>query len=475
MAFNSIAFLVLAVVFFGLWPLVRHHRTARLWTILTASCIFYGWWDWRFLPLMLGTGTLDWGFALCMDLRPRWRKPLLVASLVSNLGALAFFKYANWGIDQANVVAAWFGMPAPGRTLDIVLPVGISFYTFQSLSYTIDVYRRHMRAVYDPIQLLAYLSLFPQLVAGPIVRAVDLLPQMNEPGRYDARSRWEGLVFCARGFFKKCVIADQVAPAVNAAFGGGAGDLGGPAWWIASILFAAQIYADFSGYSDIAKGLARWMGYRFPDNFRTPYLSSSPKEFWSRWHISLSTWFRDYLYVPLGGSRRGHVRTLLNLTLTMLISGLWHGANWTFLAWGAWHAAFLLLQRVLAIVRHDKPLGFPAWMRWAGTMLVVLVGWVFFRAANMTEALTVLRAMALDWRLDGAAQFVQAPLIVAMVGLIAVDFMDRGGAVRTPRLHSAVRRFFWRPRLLAPVAIAAALLATVLLRGPGDAFIYFQF
>ncbi|MBL9140953.1 MAG: MBOAT family protein [Phycisphaerae bacterium] len=426
---------------------------------------------------MLGTGLLDWWLALMMARWPAHRRALLVCSLVSNLGVLAFFKYADWGLEQATVLAGWFGMPAPASTpgLDLILPVGISFYTFQSLSYTIDVYRGRLRPVSDPIHLLAYLSLFPQLVAGPIVRASELLPQLETPGKYGADSRWQGLVFMTRGFFKKCVIADQVAPAVNTAFGGGAGELGGPAWWIAALLFGVQIYADFSGYSDIAKGLARWMGYRFPDNFRTPYLATSPREFWSRWHVSLSTWFRDYLYVPLGGSRHGHARTIINLVLTMLISGLWHGANWTFLAWGAWHAIFLVGQRVLAIARDERPLGVPTWARWMGTMLIVLIGWVLFRASNMQHASAILTAMTLDWRSVGAAQFVHPALVTAVASMVAIDLLDGARVRRAPNVRAAVRRFFWRPCIAAPVVIGLAIAACVALRGPGDAFIYFQF
>jgi len=475
MAFNSIPFLLLAAVFFAAWPLVRHRRGPRLWAILLTSSVFYAWWDPRFLPLMLGTGLLDWALALAMTRWPGARAWLLTVSLLSNLGVLAFFKYAGWGLAQATQLAEWMGLPPPAAGLDIVLPVGISFYTFQSLSYTIDVYRGHIRATRDPVELLAYLSLFPQLVAGPIVRAADLLPQLDTPGRYSPESRWQGLVLITRGFLKKCVIADQVAPAVNSAFGGGAGVLGGPAWWVAALLFAVQIYADLSGYSDIARGLARWMGYRFTTNFSTPYFATSPRDFWQRWHISLSTWFRDYLYVPIGGNRRGPWRTLLNLVLTMLVSGLWHGANWTFLCWGLWHAVFLVGQRVLAMARSNRPLGIPVIARWLGTMAVVLVGWVLFRATSLEHAGAILHAMVVDWSWTGLPQFAHAALVTAVVGMVTLDALEGGLPWRTPRWRHAVLRFFWRPRVAAPLVVGLALAACILLRGPGDAFIYFQF
>ena len=471
MAFNSIAFLVLAAAFFAAWPIVRHGRAARLWAILAASCVFYGWWDWRFLPLMLGTGLLDWCLALAMDRAGATaRRALLVASLATNLGMLAFFKYAMWGLDQASALAASLGVVLPEAALEVTLPVGISFYTFQSLSYTIDVYRRRMPAVRDPVLFLAYLSLFPQLVAGPIERACDLLPQLETPGEDSAQARWDGLLLVVRGFLRKCIVADHLAPVVNAAFSGGIGPLGGPAWWIAGALFGLQIYADFAGYSDIARGLARMMGYGFSVNFRVPYASLGMRDFWSRWHVSLSTWFRDYLYVPLGGSRRGPWRTVANLVLTMLVSGLWHGANWTFIAWGAWHAAFLVAER-LATGGPCDPARMPRPVRWIATAAVVVVGWVLFRATDIGHAAAILAEMFGSASTDGLT-LLAAPTVVAAACLaVALDVLEASGT----RLAAATRTFLRRAGWASIAAVSAAIVACVLLRGPGDAFIYFQF
>jgi alginate O-acetyltransferase complex protein AlgI len=467
MSFTSGAFLVLMGLFMAGWGFVRPHRNLRWIAITGASFVFYGWWDWRFLPLLVGTGLVDYFAALAIERWPSWRRPLLWASVASNIGVLAFFKYLRFLVAQlvaaADVPAAVCDM-ADG----IVLPVGISFYTFQSLSYTIDVYRGHIRAVRDPFHFFAFLSMFPQLVAGPIVRAVDLLPQLETPGNFNRANRMHGLRLAAWGYLKKAVVADSIAPLVNEAFG--ASPELGLGWWVVAGAFALQIFCDFSGYSDIACGIAYWMGYRFPENFRRPYAAIGPRDFWSRWHITLSTWFRDYVYVPLGGSRLGASRTAANQTFTMLVSGLWHGANWTFVAWGAYHAALLQAERVLTGGRTTEFRGWKRWIAWATTLAAVVAGWALFRAESIRQALQVYLQML---GLSGPGvlpRSVAVPSVLIAASVMSLACVHHAVSKRRPRLAVSC----W-PLPLQGVAVVAALAASVFLRGPGSDFIYFQF
>ncbi|MBN2445122.1 MAG: MBOAT family protein, partial [Phycisphaerae bacterium] len=346
-----------------------------------------------------------------------------------------------------------------------------SFYTFQSMSYTIDVYRGQLRPTGNVLHFFAYLSMFPQLVAGPIVRASHLLPQLESVRRTTETERWEGLRLVVGGYFKKVVIADSLAPVVNAAFGSSELVPAGSYWWVVTAMFACQIYCDFSGYSDIARGLARWMGYDFPLNFNHPYIATGFRDFWSRWHISLSTWFRDYVYIPLGGSRRGPAAAHGNMWVTMLVSGLWHGAAWTFVVWGVLHAAFLSLERW---TRWPERLG-----RIAGghvlalvlTLAGVLVAWVFFRAESLGQALSIAGLM-FDPRTFSAEAIRQhlhwrELLLVAIVAVRHAAFFPHLPRVTWPNVVPA--------RVWQPVAVATLVWACVFLRGPGSAFIYFQF
>ena len=464
MNFNSLPFLAFILVVMLAWDRFRARPTSRWLFLCTASLVFYGWWDWRFVFLLLGSGTVDFLAALGMEKWPARRRFLLVASLGVNIGALVFFKYLSFAAMQLRELlgvadAEW------GWTDSIVLPIGISFYTFQSMSYTIDCYRGRLRATRNPLHFLSYLSMFPQLVAGPIVRATDLIPQLATPGHFNRSNRLSGLGQVACGFFKKTVIADNLAPAVNDLFAIGNHSGDALVWWVAAGLFAIQIFADFSGYSDIACGIARWLGYRFPENFRQPYLATSFRDFWSRWHITLSTWFRDYVYIPLGGSRASAPRTSVNLMFTMLVSGLWHGANWTFLVWGGLHGTFLLVERL--IPRFPANGGVPvAALRWAVVMAGVLVGWAVFRAENLEQAWTIVSTMFMgEWRLDGVLPVLDAP---ARLGLLAATILVGTWAIRRFRAGE--------PSIpVRVIVIAIALLAAVFLRGPGNDFIYFQF
>ena len=372
MSFISVAFLVfLPLVFLIYWALQRHLRCQNI-ALLTASYVFYAWWDWRFLFLILITSTSSFVSGLIMPktIHKRW---VLTACVLLNLGILGVFKYYGFFIDNLQAMLAPLGVALDVPTLHLILPVGISFYTFQSLSYAIDVYRGTLTPTRRIVDFFAYIAFFPQLVAGPIERATNLLPQISSPRTFRYDEAVEGLRRILWGFFKKMVVADNCALAVNTIW---ADYAGADAMTLVAgmLLFTFQIYGDFSGYSDIAIGTARLFGIRLMENFRLPYFSATMPEFWRRWHISLMTWFRDYLYIPLGGSREGTLRTIRNILIVFLLSGLWHGANWTFVVWGLYNACLLLLWRV---VRLRSILL---------TFLLAAVGWVVFRSASMTEA-----------------------------------------------------------------------------------------
>ncbi len=466
MRFNSLEFVLFAIVFFAAWPFLRRRTSARWLCLTVASFFFYGWWDWRFLFLLIGSGMIDYVAALSIVRWPRHAKLLLMVSLAANLGSLGVFKYFNFFMSNAGCAAELFGYPSTAYVFHIALPVGISFYTFQSMSYTIDVYRGQLAPVRNVFHFFAYLSMFPQLVAGPIVRARDLLPQLEDYHQTTEEDRWNGTRLIINGLLKKIVIADSVAPVVNAAFGVTTPAESCVYWWIVMVMFAIQIYCDFSGYSDIARGLAFWMGYNFPVNFEYPYLAVGLSEFWSRWHISLSTWFRDYVYIPLGGSRRGSIKAYRNMWVTMLLSGLWHGASWTFVGWGAVHALYLSVERAtswptkLRSMPWGEPLGVVA------TFLLVVIGWVFFRAESFGQAwLVLLQLMSVhDLNFALAQALIVPKALLLTVGMIGWHI----GTLLGPEVR-------WDHRFWQPVAYGLLLAACVFLRGPGQAFIYFQF
>ena len=309
MLFNSLVFLVFAALFFGLWPLIKPRRNFRYLFLVTCSFVFYGWWDWRFLFLIIASGLLDFFSGMGMVAHPKAKKFYLALSIMGNIGSLMVFKYSGFFADNLSALLSLLGLDLELRagipSFVLILPVGISFYTFQSMSYTIDVYKNQLKPTRNVLHFFAYLSLFPQLVAGPIIRAADLLPQLAENRSTTEQQRWEGLHLIVHGFVKKVFIADNLAYFVTEAFTNPIHSESYLFWWVIMTAFAFQIYCDFSGYSDIARGLAKWMGYDFMVNFNHPYIATSLREFWSRWHISLSTWFRDYVYIPLGGSKGG--------------------------------------------------------------------------------------------------------------------------------------------------------------------------
>lgn len=472
MQFHSLIFLVFLAFFFGGWVLVRRNANGRYTWLVFTSFIFYGWWDWRFLFLLAGTGLIDFFAALAILQRPRYRKALLIVSMAGNLGSLVIFKYLDFGIHSVNQMFTWLGIPVLIPAAGLILPVGISFYTFQSMSYTIDVYRGELRPTRNVVHFFAYLALFPQLVAGPIVRARDLLWQLTEYHPTTEEQRWSGLELIVLGFFKKVVVADHLAPIVNAAFRPGEPVLASTVfWWVVMAMFAFQIYCDFSGYSDIARGLARWMGYEFVRNFDHPYLAAGFADFWRRWHISLSTWFRDYVYIPLGGSRNGSRAAYRNLWITFLLSGLWHGAAWTFLTWGAIHAFYLSVEKLSGWPRRLQARAGGGVLVILITFLLGLIAWVFFRAVSFSQALDILSVMFIPQSvgypifqeaLTYKALFLLGIMMVRQISLYQ-PFPIPGSRLVPPL------------RLLQPAGLAVLLVLCVYFRGPGGTFIYFQF
>lgn len=397
MLFNSIDFAIfLPIVFVLYWFVTNKNLRLQNLLIVAASYVFYGWWDWRFLSLIVFSTLVDYlvGRRLGKEEERLKRKTLLWVSILVNLGFLGFFKYYNFFLDNFITAFSFFGTEIKASSLNIILPVGISFYTFQTLSYTIDVYRGKLDPTKDFIAFSAFVSFFPQLVAGPIERATNLLPQFYTKRIFNYSKAVDGLRQILWGVFKKVVIADNCAEYANQIFNNSA-DYSGSILFLGAIFFSFQIYGDFSGYSDIAIGTSRLFGFNLKRNFAFPYFSRDIAEFWRRWHISLSTWFRDYLYIPLGGSRGGTQMKIRNTFIIFIVSGFWHGANWTFIIWGALNAFYflpLLLaeknRNHLEIVAKGKML--PTFKEL--TLMVITFGltalaWVFFRAENVGHAI----------------------------------------------------------------------------------------
>lgn len=513
MLFNSGLFLQFFAAFLLLYYVIRKHLAARNILIVAASYIFYGAWDYRFLALLAFSSIFDFYIGLRLDrlTEPLKRKRLLVLSICINLVILGFFKYYNFFIDSFADLSRAFGFQPNLPTLQIILPVGISFYTFQSMSYALDVYRRELRATTNLIHFLAFVSFFPQLVAGPIERARHLLPQFGETRTITIPMLREGLWLCIWGMFKKVVIADNLAPLVEMVYGHDAP--AGPMVLLATIAFALQIYGDFSGYSDIARGTALILGFDIMLNFNLPYTATSMREFWQRWHISLSTWLRDYLYIPLGGNRLGLTRTKINLLVTMLLGGLWHGARWNFVLWGLWHGLALLVSRPASLasagragreVNHPsgnpqaslasgaydlsegngnpgaRPSGTSAQpsprnaairrfhsLPWLATMLVVLYGWLLFRAESFRNIVTLHTAFA-NWTLPPYAANYLLVLTVFTLPIIIMETLQR-------RATGPLTPLNWRPITLG--ILEGLLLICILIFWEKDKvpFIYFQF
>lgn len=391
MIFNSIEFaLFLPIVFTLYWFVTNKNLSLQNILIVASSYLFYGWWDWRFLSLILFSTIVDYsvGLKLKTESNQTIRKILLLTSILVNLGLLGFFKYYNFFLENFVTAFQFFGHPINSQGLNIILPVGISFYTFQTLSYTIDVYKKRLEPTKDFIAFSAFVSFFPQLVAGPIERATHLLPQFYTKRVFDYSKAVNGLEQILWGLFKKIVIADRLAIVVNEIYNYPL-EYHGLTLILGTILFAFQIYCDFSGYSLIAIGTAKLFGFDLMTNFNTPYLSSSLSEFWRRWHISLSTWFRDYIYIPLGGNRTSKHRWYFNILIVFIISGFWHGAKWTFIIWGAIHGVILVVESFLNGVQIPKKrVAKP--IKIITTFIIVCFGWIFFRANTFNDAIYII-------------------------------------------------------------------------------------
>jgi len=390
MLFNSSTYFIFIILVFTLywWLLRKNYRWQNI-MLFAASYCFYGWWDVRFLILIFISSSVDFflGRAIFKQTNRKKKLHLLWVCMFINLGMLGFFKYFNFFVDSFSVLTAQFGIQSNLKTLQIILPVGISFYTFQSLSYSIDIYRDKIKPTNDFVSFMTFVSFFPQLVAGPIERASDLLPQFLKARTFNRDHLVSGFRFILYGLFKKMVIADRLAYFVNHVYDSPE-KYDGTVLLAATFMFGFQIYCDFSGYSDIAIGSARLLGFDLMQNFKTPYLARSFRDFWRRWHISLSSWFRDYIYLPLGGNRVSQSRWIFNILVTFTISGLWHGASVTFIIWGFLHGFYLVLEHYLSrIIKLPKNL---SWIGLMVTFLVVNLTWVFFRANTLEQSFFIL-------------------------------------------------------------------------------------
>jgi len=436
MLFNSFTFWLFYAVFFVLYFHLGRRNQNLL--ILIASYYFYACWDWRFLSLIALSTMIDFSLGLAIDAvrSNRARKWLLITSITGNLCFLGFFKYYGFFSSELERFLTSVGIPGMVPTFSLILPVGISFYTFQSMSYTIDVYRRELKACTSILDFAAFVSFFPQLVAGPIQRAVWFLPQFTQTRVATPEKFKQGLFLVASGLFRKIVIADNMAPIADAVFSTPTANLTGPEIILGLYAFAFQIYGDFSGYSAIARGIANWLGFDLALNFRMPYLAVSPSDFWQRWHISLSSWLRDYLYIPLGGNRHGELVTYRNLFATMLLGGLWHGANWTFLAWGAFHGALLCIWRAAGQwkkhrdsganpIRQTDPAVSTLTVRHLFKIVfffnLICFSWLLFRADNMTQVWEMCARVCSDFTITPFSRMIFGLLVFYVTPLVLFE------------------------------------------------------
>lgn len=475
MLFNSLEFAVfLPVVFLLYWFVFQRNLKAQNLFIVAVSYLFYGWWDWRFLFLIAFTSFCSWGSGLLIE-KYRHRTPAKVVHLLNiclNLAILGVFKYYDFFVTSfANL---FLNGNTDGLLLKIILPVGISFYTFQALSYSIDVYREKLSPTHDIVQFFAFVSFFPQLVAGPIERATNLLPQFAQPRKFDYDTAVDGMRQILWGLFKKIAIADNCARFVDATFSTYQNQYGS-SLALAAVFFSIQIYCDFSGYSDIAIGTAKLFGVKLMRNFNCPYFSRDIAEFWRRWHISLTTWFRDYVYIPLGGSRVSKSKIVRNTFIIFLLSGFWHGANWTFIAWGAYHA--LLFLPLILLGKNRKYTGvvaegrlLPSW-RELGQMLLTFAlavgGWILFRAESITQAIDYCRRIVTTrWHNPISGEMMMTIICIAV--LLVVEWLQRAKphALELSGIRSHLLKFS-----IYYVLIFILLITYV----TSESFIYFQF
>jgi len=477
MIFNSLDFAVfLPIVFLLYWFVTNRKLKLQNILIVLASYIFYGLWDWRFLSLIIFSTTVDYfvGQRLGKEENKVKRKFLLWASILVNLGFLGFFKYYNFFIDNLITAFSFFGQPINPQGLNIILPVGISFYTFQTLSYTIDVYKKKIEPCKDLLAFSAFVCFFPQLVAGPIERATNLLPQFYKNRKFEYHKAVDGMRQILWGLFKKIVIADNAASFANDIFNNSV-DYSGSTLVLGAFFFTFQIYCDFSGYSDIAIGTSRLFGFNLKQNFNFPYFSRDIAEFWRRWHISLSTWFRDYLYIPLGGSRGNIWKKVRNIFIIFLVSGFWHGSNWTFLAWGFLNALYFLPLMLLKINRVNTDVVaegrvLPSLVEFTNiiiTFCLTVFAWIFFRADSITHALLYIQSI-FNYSLFEMPKVFPKSVIIMILLFVIVEWLQRSKQYalelnnKTPKI---VRWSFY----------FVIVMMILQFNGAQQEFIYFQF
>jgi alginate O-acetyltransferase complex protein AlgI len=473
MRFNTYAFALFFAALLPSYWLLRKWRPAQNVLLLAAGYYFYACWNPKFLSLLILSTVVDHacGLWLARVESPRARKSILALSVVLNLGMLGLFKYFNFFADSLHVLLASAGVPIPLRHLHVLLPIGISFYTFQSMSYVIDVYRGEIKPTRNLVQFATFVSFFPHLVAGPIMRPATMLPQVASRRRFDVHQFYDGWYLIFWGLLKKVVVADNLALIVNDLFGRWATLDGGLAL-LAVYAFAFQIYGDFSGYTDIARGAAKCMGFEIPLNFNLPYFATSPKDFWSRWHISLSAWLRDYLYIPLGGSRGTRLLTYRNLMVTMALGGLWHGAAWTFVVWGIYHGVLLVVHRLaspwLDRIQPSDPIDRACWkgLRIVVTFHLVCLGWLLFRAESMQQAAGMLSAIVNRPAIPVASYLIPISLLIIPLWLVQLLQYTAGDLNVIARTPWYVRSVFYTACYYAIVLVG---------QFGGRQFIYFQF
>jgi len=484
MLFNSLDFVIfLPVVFLLYWFVFNSNRKYQNIFLVVASYVFYGWWDWRFLGLIVLSSLVDYfiGLKMADEVKGGKRKILLILSLFVNLGILIYFKYFNFFIESFVDAFTYFGITFKPSTLQIVLPVGISFYTFQTLSYSIDVYRRKLGPTKDIVSFFAYVSFFPQLVAGPIERAKHLLPQFFKPRVFNYEIAVSGMRLILWGFFQKIVIADGCALYVNDIFTNYQ-SYSSPILVLGAVLFSFQIYGDFAGYSNVAIGVSRLFGFDLMQNFKYPYFSRDIAEFWRRWHISLSTWFRDYLYIPLGGSRGSKIIQVRNVFIIFIVSGFWHGANWTFIVWGALNAIFflplLLLEKnrkytvSLKDLRHVPDL--KTLINIFATFTLTTFAWVFFRSNSIADAINYLKRIIVNSDYTSLSSNSTMnntiwPLFIFIGFFVTVEWLNRDSETVVSRF--LLERKFMRYSFYFLIII----LIIININNEASGFIYFQF
>jgi alginate O-acetyltransferase complex protein AlgI len=474
MLFNSLTFIIFFIIVLAVYYGLKNWEHRKVFLLL-ASYVFYGAWNPPFTIILWISTIIDWYAAefIYQTNNPKKKKLFLMISLISNLGMLGFFKYGNFFMENVVWLSNFAGSPAEFHPMNIILPVGISFYTFQTLSYTIDVYRGHMKPAQSFVDFALYVTFFPQLVAGPIVRAIDFVPQCVEPKRATSKEIGWGLYFMTLGLFQKVVLADIfLSSASDSVFGWHKGILHGFDAWIGLLAFTGQVFFDFAGYSTCAIGASLCLGFLLPDNFRFPFSAMGFSDLWNRWHISLSTWLKDYLYIPLGGSRKGKMRAMFNVFLTMLIGGFWHGAAWTYIVWGAMHGAFLAIEQLIKAVTHPfdmtKSVAGRSFLRIV-TFIFFMLPLVVFRSKNLSQAGDLFFSMV---GINSNGTQILSTYDIVIVMIVMCGIVGTHWAMTDLKFEVVMKK---TPSWLIVGLWSFMLCGLIIAQGGSNAFIYFQF